>query len=305
MQPGSKRDAAAQSIVGSRATRLMELGPRALAFSAMPAQPVFELREGRYVATELASGPWDRNAQHGGAPAALLARTFERLPAPERLSLARLTYEFLRPVPIGPVEIRAEVTRPGRRVQLLDGSMLAAGVEVVRARALRILAADSSPVHSEEIAPPAAPEEGRTGGLPGLHRPRFATDAIEVRFVVGTFGSGPATAWFRFVCPLVGDEKPSPLQCLAAAGDFGAGLSGTLPRDEYLFINTDLTLYVEREPVGEWICLESRTRIAADGIGVAESVLYDKRSRVGRATQALLIAPLSARATDESSPNRP
>lgn len=58
-----------------------------------------------------------------------------------------------------------------------------------------------------------------------------------------------------------------------------------------MFINPDLTLYVDREPVGEWICLESQTRITAGGIGVAESVLYDERSRVGRATQALLIAP--------------
>jgi len=257
----------------------------------MSAQPVFQLLDRRYVATELASGPWDRNAQHGGAPAALLARAFERLPAPGGLTLARLTYEFLRPVPIGPIEVRAEVTRPGRRIQLLDGSILADGVEVVRARALRILAADSGRVHSEEIEPPLGPEEGHTGELPPLHRPRFATDAIEIRFVAGAFGGGPATAWFRFVRPLVGDEKPSALQCLAAAGDFGAGLSGTLHRDDYLFINPDLTLYIERKPVGEWICLESQTRIAADGIGVAESVLYDERSRVGRATQALLIAP--------------
>jgi len=270
---------------------IVDLRLRALAFPAMSAQPVFQLLDRRYVATELASGPWDRNAQHGGAPAALLARAFERLPAPGGLTLARLTYEFLRPVPIGPIEVRAEVTRPGRRIQLLDGSILADGVEVVRARALRILAADSGRVHSEEIEPPLGPEEGHTGELPPLHRPRFATDAIEIRFVAGAFGGGPATAWFRFVRPLVGDEKPSALQCLAAAGDFGAGLSGTLPRDDYLFINPDLTLYIERKPVGEWICLESQTRIAADGIGVAESVLYDERSRVGRATQALLIAP--------------
>jgi hypothetical protein len=58
-----------------------------------------------------------------------------------------------------------------------------------------------------------------------------------------------------------------------------------------MFINPDLMLYVEREPVGEWICLDSATRIATDGIGVAESVLYDERGRVGRATQALLVAP--------------
>jgi Thioesterase-like superfamily len=258
----------------------------------MAAQPVFEAVDGGFVATPLASGPWDPNAQIGGAPAALLARAFERAPAPEGLTVARLTYDFIRPAPIGPLEVHAEVVRPGRRVQLLEGSMHADGVEVVRARALRIVAADAVDARSEEIAPPPGPEQGRPGELPGLHRPRFATDAVEVRFVAGGFGGGPATAWFRLTRPLVEDETPSGLQRLAAASDFGAGLSATLSRDDYVFINADLTIYVERQPVGEWICLESETRIARGvGIGVAESVLYDERGRIGRATQALLIAP--------------
>jgi hypothetical protein len=78
---------------------------------------------------------------------------------------------------------------------------------------------------------------------------------------------------------------------LAAAGDFGNGISATLDWDRYVFINPDLTLYVDREPVGEWICLDARTIIAPGGVGTAESVLYDERGRVGRATQALLVAP--------------
>jgi Thioesterase-like superfamily len=257
----------------------------------MSAQPVFEAVDGGFVATELASGPWNPKSQIGGAPAGLLARVFELVPAAERLTVARLTYDFVRPAPIGPLEVRAEVVRPGRRARLLEGSMLADGVEVVRARALQVLNADAAGAHSELIAPPPGPEHGRSGELPGLHRPRFATDAVEVRFIAGGFGGGPATAWFRLTRPLVGDETPSALQCLVAASDFGAGLSATLPREEYLFINADLTVYAERLPVGEWICLDSRTRIAAGGIGVTESLLYDERGRVGRATQALLVAP--------------
>ncbi|HTP19828.1 MAG TPA: thioesterase family protein [Solirubrobacteraceae bacterium] len=256
----------------------------------MSAEPVFEAVDGRIVATELASGPWNPNSLHGGAPAALIVRAFERLPARAGLCLARVTCEFLRPVPVGPLEVRADVARPGRRVELLEGSIAAEGVEVVRARALRIMAADAGRSHSDEIAPPPGPAQGHAGELPGLHRPRFATDAIEIRFIAGGFGGGPATAWFRLTRPLVGDESPSPLQRLAAASDFGAGLSATLPRSDYLFINVDLTAYIEREPVGEWICLDSRTRIATDGIGLTESVLYDERGRVGRATQALLVA---------------
>jgi hypothetical protein len=89
----------------------------------------------------------------------------------------------------------------------------------------------------------------------------------------------------------VGDEQPTPLQRLAAAADFGAGLSSVLPREHFVFINVDLTIYVERGPVGEWMGLSSETRISRDGIGLTESVLFDSRGRVGRATQALLIAP--------------
>ena len=254
-------------------------------------RPVFELLDEGFTATELASGPWDRDAQIGGAPAAVLAREFERLPAPDGLILSRLTYDFIRPAPLGPVAIRSEVAREGRRVQLLDGAMLADGIEVVRARALRVSKAFADARPPDPGARPPGPEAGRTGELPGLHRPRFATDATEIRFVAGGFGGGPGTAWFRLTRPLVGGEPATPIQRLAAAADFGAGLSGTLPRENYLFINVDLTVYVEREPVGEWICLESQTRIARDGIGVAESVLYDERGRVGRATQALLVAP--------------
>jgi hypothetical protein len=58
-----------------------------------------------------------------------------------------------------------------------------------------------------------------------------------------------------------------------------------------MFINPDLTLYIDRVPVGAWICLEARTIISAEGVGIAESIIYDARGRVGRAVQALLVGP--------------
>jgi Thioesterase-like superfamily len=254
------------------------------------ARPVYEVRDGGFLATELASGPWDPNAQIGGAPAALLVRTVERLPAADNLRLARMTFEFMRPAPLGPVEVRAEVIRPGRRVQLLEAAMLADDVAVVRARGLRVLAAVGVAGDSSAEAPPCGPDHGAPRELPAVHRPRFATDAVEMRFVAGAFGGGPSTAWFRLTSPVVAGEEPSALQRLAAAADFGAGMSSTLSREQFVFINADMTLYIEREPVGEWICLDSVTRIASGRVGLTESVLYDTRGRLGRATQALLIA---------------
>jgi Thioesterase-like superfamily len=257
----------------------------------MSTAPVFERSDGRFVATDLARGPWDPNALHGGAAAALLMRAFERLPAPDGLRLARVTYELLRPVPVGPVEIQAEITRPGRRVQLLEGSIFAGGTEVVRARALRVQTADAGNAPGANTPPPPGPATGRPAKVNVPHRPMFAPDAIEIVFVAGAWGGGPSTAWFRLLRPIVADETPSGLERLAAAGDFGNGMSSILSWDDYMYINPDLTLYIEREPTGEWICLEAQTRIAAGGIGLAESVLYDERGRVGRATQALLVAP--------------
>ena len=259
----------------------------------MSTPALFAARNGRYVASELTRGPWDPGAQHGGAPAALLVGALERLEGPEGLQLARVTFEFLRPVPLGELEVQASVVRPGRRVQLLEGAILdPGGVEVVRARALRIATADTGGTVTDEPAPPAPPEAGEVKTLAPPHGlTMFAPDGIEVRFVAGGFGGGPATAWFRLRHPVLAGQSPSPLQRLAAAADFGNGISAVLSWDEYLFINPDLTLYIDREPVGEWICLEATTRIAPEGIGVAESVLYDERGRVGRAIQALLVAP--------------
>jgi Acyl-CoA thioesterase C-terminal domain/Acyl-CoA thioesterase N-terminal domain len=253
---------------------------------------VFVRQEGRFVASELARGPWDPDAQHGGAPAALLMRELERLPAADGLVIARVTYELLRPVPLGELLVEAGVTRGGRRVQLLEGSIRTPdGTEVVRARALQVHRAkieDATPVWPAPPGPAGARELP-----PPFERPKpptFGPDAIEIRSVTGAWNGGKATAWFRLRVPIVAGEETSPLQRLAAAGDFGNGISRVLPWDAYMFINPDLTLYVDRLPEGEWICLDAQTIIPPDGVGIAESIIYDTRGRVGRAVQALLVA---------------
>jgi uncharacterized protein (TIGR00369 family) len=259
----------------------------------MTLEAVFVQAGARFRATELARGPWDPGALHGGAPAALLAREFELCEPNPELALARITYEFVRPVPLGELSVSAEVVRPGRRVMLLEGSIRDdAGTEVARARALRIRPSSvGEPV--SDLPPFPGPEAGRPNNFRREALAMFSPDAIEIRFVEGEFyGRGPATAWFRLRQPIVAGEPPSPIQRLAAAGDFGNGISSVLSWSEHMFINPDLTLYIEREPRGEWIGLQSQTRLMAGGVAIAESVLWDEWGRIGRATQALLVAPL-------------
>src|SRR5437763_16565231 len=115
---------------------------------------------------------------------------------------------------------------------------------------------------------------------------------MEIRFVAGRFAEpGPSTAWFRLRVPVVAGEEPSGLQRLAAAADFPDGSATEVPWADYVFINPDLTLYVERQPVGEWICLEARMRVLDGGVGFSEAVLYDQQGRVGRSLQSLYVAP--------------
>ena len=110
----------------------------------------------------------------------------------------------------------------------------------------------------------------------------FARDAMEIRFAHGAFADvGPAFAWFRLRVPLVAGEQPSPLQRLAAAGDFGNGIATAVSWATHVFINPDLTLYVERLPRGEWVGLDAVTRVGDAGIGVSDSALYDEHGRVG------------------------
>ncbi len=251
---------------------------------------VFLPHDGGFTATELARGPWDPDAQHGGAPAALLMRAFEQHEPAPGLMLARVTYELLRPVPLGELSVACSTLRPGRRVQLLEGSITTPdGTEVVRARALRVALA---PVDAGSEGPvPPGPEDGTPNDFENRDVTMFPSDAMEIRFVAGRFyDPGPSTAWFRLRVPLIEGEEPSGLQRLAAAADFPNGIASEVSWADYVFINPDLTLYVERQPAGEWICLDARMRVLDGGVGFSEAVLYDREGRVGRSLQSLYVA---------------
>ncbi|HWD76396.1 MAG TPA: thioesterase family protein [Solirubrobacteraceae bacterium] len=244
-----------------------------------------------FTATDLALGPWAPGALHGGAPAALLAHAFAHHNPSPGLRPGRLTYEFVRPVPQGPLAVEIAVVRPGRRVTLLDGVLRDGdGIEVTRARALMVAPSELG----ELPAGPPPPFPGPLDGVPNdwlsSGSPMFATDGMEIRFVEGRFRElGPSTAWFRLRHPLIEGAETAPLERVVAAGDFGNGIATVLSWEEHVFINPDLTLYVEREPVGEWVALQSQMRVARDSVAVAESVLWDERGRIGRAVQALLV----------------
>lgn len=242
-----------------------------------------------YLASELTLGPWYPGALHGGPPAALMAHVLSTH-APPALRLARISLELVRPVPRGPLALDVEVVRPGRRVTLLDGVLRdPEGAEVLRGRALFLLPAD---LDATGVQPPPfpGPEEGRPNDWRSP-TPMFATHGMEIRFVEGAFRrTGPAIAWFRLTAPLLGDAPTLGVDRVVAAGDFGNGIAPAVPWEGHTFINPDLTVFVERDPVDEWVALEAHTRVQRGSVALAESVLWDRRGRIGRAVQTLLVA---------------
>lgn len=243
-----------------------------------------------YLPTQRSVGPWDPKALHGGPPTALIAGALERMdPGPEAFAVTRLTVEILRPVPVAPLTLSSRVIRPGKKVQLLEASLTSGNQQLVRASAVRIRRADLPfAVDMSEAEPPPLPERDSirsTWGWEGFHN-----TGVTQRYARGSFlDLGPATVWVRLNQPVVAGEEPTPLQRVAAAADFGNGVSSLLRFDEAMFINPDLTIYLHRPPRGEWVAIEASTQLTPDGVGLAQSVLYDRDGAIGRALQSLFV----------------
>jgi hypothetical protein len=250
------------------------------------------LGAGRFASTPHTRGPWDPAFQHAGPPAALLGRAVERCEPRDGFVIARATFEILRAVPVAEVEVAARVARPGRSVELVEGELAVAGEPVMTVRAWRVRAS-TAPDVNRDAPPPERPAEASPPppGLDGFGYGR----AVELRFAAGGWGQRrPATVWTRLRQPIVPGEEPSGVQRVLAVADSGNGVSAVLSWDEWLFINTELTVHFRRPPRGEWICLDAETSIAAGGAGLARSVLSDDDGVVAQGAQALLVMPRGA-----------
>jgi hypothetical protein len=254
--------------------------------------PFFDADGDRFVPSASARGPWSARHQHGGPPAALLARAFARQAGPNA-QVARLTFDFLRPVPLAPLLVTTRIVRAGGKVQRLAGSVLAGdGASVIEATCLVMrVAPNSIAVAPERPAPPAPPEDSVPFEFPFMSGDEGYHRAMEWRLAKGTWGRGPAAAWLRPRVPLVAGETPTPLECLVTAADSASGVAVVVDPARATFVNGDLTIALHRAPVGEWVCLDAAATGEPDGIGLARARLWDTSGLVGRTLQTLLLEP--------------
>ena len=250
----------------------------------------------RFDLTGLARGPWQEDAAHGGAPAGLLARAAEAIGREDDLRLASLSLAFNGPVTLGEIEIRSETVKPGRRQRVVSVAIEAGGRTLIEGRAVLIRRGevdlpDGVKVVEDRLPGPGAgrpieKELWADGESDAFHRTSNTVVAIEGGpDRTGTTGM----VWIRLDCPLVAGEEPTGAQRAVAAADFGNGVAHPVGWGEYLFINCDLNVSLLREPEGEWIGLESRTEVDANGSGLTTTRLHDETGHFGNASQILFV----------------
>ncbi|NWG54688.1 MAG: thioesterase family protein [Hydrogenophilaceae bacterium] len=236
-------------------------------------------------------GPWDPNAQHGGAPTALIAWTVDRMASAVPMRIARITVDLFRPVPIAPLEVRTAVLREGRNIQLVEARLVADGKECVRAAVLRVRdAAVETPL---DVRPPPQrwPAPDDCPRIANFAREGLAQH-LDIRPADGRMRDrNGSPVWFRLRAPFIEGERNTPLIMAAITADFCNGMSGVLDWEQWTFINADLTIHFARDPIGEWMMLEAHGWVGADGRGTAFGVLSDVDGTFGRAAQSLVIAP--------------
>ena len=279
--------------------------------AAVPSDPAelppayyLPLGDGRFEPTDATTSPWDPGAQHGGPPTALLATCLDDAFGQPTMRVARISMDFLGPLPRAVVRVETRLVRPGKRVQLSEATMWAGDREVATARVWHLATTG------------AAPDADGTGGLDGgssssqvgvpadLPEPQpqryFSAEgtwgygrATEWRMLSGGFGgtTGSGDVWTRLRIPLIAGRALDGLARFAVIADSANGLSAPKSINDWWFIPPGVTMHLHRYPVGEWVRLTAVSDPGEDGIGLTEGTLADAVGRCGTVSQPLLVAP--------------
>jgi len=244
-----------------------------------------------FEATVATTSPWDARFQHAGPPLALIARLIDERFADDGMRIGRMTIEILGPIPKVQLTVETKVLRPGKRIKLVEATLLSAGNVVLVANVWRFsqLGEIALPPVSPGRPLYPLPDAGARLELPESANEYFR--AFEWRYAFGSRDLGPAAVWCRSDLALIEGEPRDARDLLLALADSANGISIELPLKAWFSIPTSVTVSLARDPVGEWVYLEARTLIGPDGRGVTTGFLGDLDGEAGNIVQALLVSP--------------
>jgi hypothetical protein len=247
-------------------------------------EPFFDKHGDVYQPLPICAGPWDPKSLHGRVVAGLLAAEIERRHGDSALMPARLTVDLYRLPDFSPMRVETQVIRDGRRLRVINAEVFSGDKSAGRAscQMLRVGNEPKGKVWKRDnwsVRSPAEIDAPSSGGLGGMWH---------TRPISGAMGSdGPRQCWMSEARALIGGEALTPWQRVALAADFASPFANA-GNAGLEFINTDITLYLNRLPSTEWIGFEVVNHQSADGVAIGECYLFDEDGPIGSSTVAAL-----------------
>jgi len=246
---------------------------------------MFTLDGDRLVPAEIARSMWKHDQMHGVAVSGALARALElRLAELGRTDLhpARYTVDLFQPATMAPCTVETEVVREGRRICLIDASLMQEGVRVARASCIFLLATKTP--KGDVWSPVERPQPPPEDLVPVSDEPRvphFISDSPWSQSFPDHQNSGRKQTW-QAGLPVVAGEEGTPFQSVASIAD-GTSMVVNWGTEGVKFINTDITLALARPPVSREIGLSVTDRVEHDGIAVGTVEVFDRAGPLGTA----------------------
>jgi hypothetical protein len=243
------------------------------------------------VPTRMANGFWGpKDNLHARVMIGLFAHEIERLHGEPSLQPARLTVDLYRLPDLAPVTMTTKLVKQGGRIKVIEAELFSDGVSSARAscQLLRRTQQPEAPIWSranwdapppEQVPPPEKPFTEKWEMRPILPPGVVLENTLRA--------PGPRRTWLREVRPLVAGEDYTPFSRIATGIDYTSPTSNA-SETGLDFINSDVTLYLARLPVGEWIGYEVTNHQSAEGVAVGQCALHDVHGPVGFSSCAAL-----------------
>ncbi|WP_314953883.1 acyl-CoA thioesterase domain-containing protein [Bradyrhizobium cosmicum] len=253
----------------------------------MTNMPFFTRDGDTFHPTEVANGPWDPKSLHGRVIIGLLGFAIEERHSGPEFVPARLTVDMFRlPTIDKPIEVTTRLVRDGLRIRVVEAEFVSGGVGMARA-SCQLLRRTQNP--DGNVWSPPNWDVPKPSDIPKPIDPRLGMNGKwATRPIVGHMGSlGPRKLWMSEVRELVAGVPMTPFVHVATGADFASPFANA--GDKGLgYINSDVTIYLHRLPVTNWIGFEVVNHQATDGVAIGECWLYDEEGPIGTATVAAL-----------------
>ncbi|AXT84290.1 hypothetical protein C6I20_03160 [Aeromicrobium sp. A1-2] len=246
---------------------------------------MFTLEDDLLIPTEIARSMWSHDQIHGVAVSGALARGLEQRIADlgrGDLQPARYTVDLFQPAKMSPCTVTTEVVREGRRICLIDATLLQGGIRVARASCTFLLPTESP--SGAAWSPVDHPQAPPVDVVPPSEEPRvpfFTSDEPWSQAFADHQNAGRKRTW-QAGLPIVDGEPGTPFQAVASIAD-ATSMVVNWGTEGVQFINTDITLALARPPVSREIGLSATDRVELDGISVGTVEVFDRAGPLGTA----------------------